>query len=76
MGMIKAGAGRTTMVLTTFFITSRHCLYRVSMRSKIAPRPLKWRLSLGFLLNYELFAIAGHHYDEQFNRWYALGAGL
>lgn len=24
MGMIKAGAGLTTMLLTTFFITSRH----------------------------------------------------
>ncbi|HCH6432767.1 TPA: AzlC family ABC transporter permease, partial [Vibrio parahaemolyticus] len=53
-----------------------HFLYSVSMRSKIAPLPLKWRLSLGFLLTDELFAIAGHHSDEQFNRWYALGAGL
>ncbi len=76
MGMIKAGAGLTTMLLTTFFITSRHFLYSVSMRSKISPLPLKWRLSLGFLLTDELFAIVGHHSDKQFNRWYALGGGL
>lgn len=76
MGMIKTGAGLVTMLLTTFFITSRHFLYSVSMRSKIAPLPLKWRLSLGFLLTDELFAIVGHHSDKQFNRWYALGAGL
>ncbi len=76
MGMIKSGAGLVTMLLTTFFITSRHFLYSVSMRSKIAPLPLKWRLSLGFLLTDELFAIVGHHSDKQFNRWYALGAGL
>ncbi|NAW92789.1 branched-chain amino acid ABC transporter permease [Vibrio sp. V42_P2S4T144] len=76
MGMIKTGAGLVTMLLTTFFITSRHFLYSVSMRSKIAPLPLQWRLSLGFLLTDELFAIVGHHSDKQFNRWYALGAGL
>ncbi len=76
MGMIKAGAGLTTMLLTTFFITSRHFLYSVSMRSKVSSLPLKWRLPLGFLLTDELFAIVGHHSDKQFNRWYALGAGL
>lgn len=76
MGMIKAGAGLTTMLLTTFFITSRHFLYSVSMRSKISPLPLRWRLSLGFLLTDELFAVCGHQTDKQFNHWYALGAGL
>lgn len=76
MGMIKAGAGLTTLLLTTFFITSRHFLYSVSMRGKISPLPLPWRLSLGFLLTDELFAVCGHQSDKQFNRWYALGAGL
>ncbi|CAQ78873.1 AzlC family ABC transporter permease [Aliivibrio salmonicida] len=76
MGMIKAGAGLTTMLLTTFFITSRHFLYRVSMRDKISPLPLRWRLSLGFLLTDELFAVCGHQSKKQFNRWYALGAGF
>jgi 4-azaleucine resistance transporter AzlC len=75
-GMIKAGAGLLTLLITTFFITSRHFLYSVSMRGKISPLPMRWRLVLGFLLTDELFAICGHQSDKQFNRWYALGAGL
>ncbi|WP_428774132.1 AzlC family ABC transporter permease [Vibrio sp.] len=75
-GMLKAGAGLVTMLLTTFFITSRHFLYSVSMRKKISPLPLRWRLSLGFLLTDELFAICGHQSEQQFKPWYALGAGL
>lgn len=75
-GMIKAGAGLVTMLITTFFITSRHLLYSVSMRGKISPLPLRWRLALGFLLTDELFALCGQQSEKQFNRWYALGAGL
>jgi 4-azaleucine resistance transporter AzlC len=75
-GMLKAGASLTTMLLATFFITSRHLLYSVSMRSKISPLPLKWRLALGFLLTDELFAICGQQSEKQFDCWYALGAGL
>ncbi|MCG9595428.1 AzlC family ABC transporter permease [Vibrio sp. Isolate25] len=75
-GMLKAGAGLTTMLLATFFITSRHFLYSVSMRSKVSPLPLNWRLALGFLLTDELFAICGQQSEKQFDPWYALGAGL
>lgn len=76
MGMFKTGAGLTTMLITTFFITSRHFLYSISMRDKISPLPLKWRLALGFLLTDELFAICGNQSEKQFKPWYALGAGL
>jgi len=76
MGMFKAGAGLTTMLITTFFITSRHFLYSISMRDKISPLPLRWRLTLGFLLTDELFAICGNQSKDQFQPWYALGAGL
>ena len=75
-GMLKSGVGIITMLLTTFFITSRHLLYSVSMRDKISPLPTRWRLLLGFLLTDELFAICGQQSTRQFNRWYALGAGL
>ncbi|AIW21775.1 AzlC family ABC transporter permease [Vibrio coralliilyticus] len=75
-GMLKAGAGLATMLLATFFITSRHLLYSVSMRNKVSPLPFKWRLGLGFLLTDELFALCGQQPEQQFNRWYALGAGL
>ncbi|WED24478.1 AzlC family ABC transporter permease [Vibrio sp. JC009] len=76
VGMFKAGVGLSTMLLTTFFITSRHFLYSVSMRSKIAPLPLKWRLILGFLLTDELFAIVGNQSPDRFKVWYAFGAGF
>lgn len=75
-GMIKAGAGLMTMLITTFFITSRHFLYSVSMRGKISPLPTRWRVILGFLLTDELFALCGQQSEKQFNRWYALGAGF
>ncbi|WP_413282690.1 AzlC family ABC transporter permease [Vibrio sp. MA40-2] len=76
VGMFKAGVGLSTMLLTTFFITSRHFLYSVSMRNKIAPLSLKWRLVLGFLLTDELFAVVGNQTPDRFKPWYALGAGL
>ncbi|MGF1748344.1 AzlC family ABC transporter permease [Vibrio cionasavignyae] len=76
MGMIKSGATLLTMVVTIFFITSRHFLYGLSMRDSISPLPLKWRLGLGFLLTDELFALCGHQSPQKFNRWFALGAGL
>ncbi|SHE41249.1 AzlC family ABC transporter permease [Vibrio gazogenes] len=75
-GMLKAGAGLFSLLLTVFFITSRHFLYSVSMRSKISPMPLHWRVLLGFLLTDELFALLNHQDDARFNRWYAFGAGF
>jgi 4-azaleucine resistance transporter AzlC len=75
-GMFKAGAGLLTMLVTTLFITSRHLLYSVSLRSKVAPLPTHWRVILGFLLTDELFALIGHQDERQFNRWYAFGAGF
>lgn len=75
-GMMKAGAGLATMLLTTLFITSRHFLYSVSMREKVSPLPIKWRLTLGFLLTDELFAVVGNQDPKRFEPWYALGAGL
>ncbi|MFT4908031.1 MAG: 4-azaleucine resistance transporter AzlC [Oleispira sp.] len=81
VGMIKAGMGLTSILITTLLITSRHFLYSMAMRNQISPLPLKWRLSLGFLLTDELFAIIAkskgpHVYNGQLNRWYALGGGL
>ncbi|GAK83065.1 AzlC family protein [Vibrio ponticus] len=65
-GMLKAGVGLTTMLLTTLFITSRHFLYSVSMRDKVGKLPLRWRLALGYLLTDELFAICGNQSEQRF----------
>ena len=66
LGMIKAGIGIGSILITTLLITSRHLLYAMAMRTHISPLPLKWRLGLGFLLTDELFAIANqaHHGDK------------
>ncbi|MGR5127932.1 AzlC family ABC transporter permease [Photobacterium swingsii] len=74
-GMFKAGVGIGTMLVTTFFITSRHFLYSVSMRGKISNLPMRWRLILGFWLTDELFAVCGGQPDKAFNPWFAAGAG-
>jgi len=76
MGMIKSGATLTAMLITTFFITSRHFLYGATMRDKVSPQPLYWRLILGFLLTDELFAFCGHQTVKEFKPWYAFGAGF
>ena len=75
VGMFKADVGIGSLLLTTFFITSRHFLYSVSMREKISTLPGRWRLLLGFWLTDELFAICSSQLDKNFNRWYAFGAG-
>ncbi|MDR0806800.1 MAG: AzlC family ABC transporter permease [Enterobacteriaceae bacterium] len=86
MGMIKAGAGVMAIVISAFFISSQHLLYSLTLRDRIAPLPLRWRLILGFLLTDELFALVGKlgigkaetgkQNTTEFDRWYALGAGL
>jgi len=76
LGMIKAGIGLSSILLTTLLITSRHLLYGMALRKDVSSLPLKWRLSLGFLLTDELFAIVTTTKEHCFNRWYALGGGL
>ncbi len=75
IGMIQAGAGFISILVTTLLITSRHVLYSLALRDKIKVLPLHWRTALGFLLTDELF-VNTQREDQPFNRWYALGAGL
>ncbi|WP_206045370.1 AzlC family ABC transporter permease [Oceanicoccus sagamiensis] len=76
LGMLSAGAGLLSLLITAALITSRHLLYSMSMRSSISLLPLRWRLVLGFLLTDELFAITPQGPPKAFNRWQALGGGL
>ncbi len=76
MGLIKAGASLTTLLVTTLFLTSRHLLYSATMRTRISHLPVHQRLILGFLLTDELFAVCSHQTRKQFNFWYAFGAGF
>lgn len=75
--LIANGTSLATVLISAFIISSRHFLYGLSLRERISPKPTRWRLSLGFLLTDELFALSGHakSYKNQLRLWYALGAG-
>lgn len=76
MGLVKAGASLTTLLMTTLFLTSRHLLYSATMRTRISHFPLRQRLILAFLLTDELFAVCSHQTRKEFDFWYAFGAGF
>ncbi len=76
MGMIQAGVGIGSILVSALLITARHFLYAMVMRSSVSPLPLRWRVALGFLLTDELFAIVHPGRLKHFDRWYALGGGL
>jgi 4-azaleucine resistance transporter AzlC len=76
IGMVKSGASLISIVLTTLLLTSQHLLYGMHLRPILSPLKTRWRISLGFLLTDEFFALVSHYDRETFNRWYALGVGL
>lgn len=76
IGMVKSGASLISIVLTTLLLTSQHLLYGMHLRPILSPLKTRWRMSLGFLLTDEFFALVNHYDRETFNRWYALGVGL
>ncbi|MBI6680450.1 AzlC family ABC transporter permease [Pseudomonas viridiflava] len=76
IGMLKSGAGIGSILLTTLLLTSQHLLYGLHMRPTLSRLPLRWRMSLGFLLTDEFFALNSQHGGTSFNRWFALGVGL
>ena len=64
--------------VSTFVISSRHLLYSMVMRQHIVGLSLPWRLSLGFLLTDESFAVSEVHTRKNgaFSAAFALFAGL
>ena len=75
--LIADNASLFTVLFSAFIISSRHFLYGLTLRDRLSPKPLRWRLSLGFLLTDELFALSGDRraYRNRFRLYYALGAG-
>jgi 4-azaleucine resistance transporter AzlC len=75
--LIADNASLFTVLFSAFIISSRHFLYGLTLRDRLSPTPLRWRLSLGFLLTDELFALSGDRraYRNRFRLYYALGAG-
>jgi 4-azaleucine resistance transporter AzlC len=75
--LIADNSSLLTVLFTAFIISSRHFLYGLSLRERLSPQPLRWRLGLGFLLTDELFALSGHRraYMGKLRLYYALAAG-
>jgi 4-azaleucine resistance transporter AzlC len=75
--LIADNSSLLTVMFTAFVISSRHLLYGLSLRERLSPKPLRWRLGLGFLLTDELFALSDHRraYMSKLRLYYGLAAG-
>jgi 4-azaleucine resistance transporter AzlC len=75
--LIADNAPLLTILFSALVISSRHFLYGLSLRDRLSPQPLRWRVGLGFLLTDELFALSSHRraYQTRIRLYYALGAG-
>ncbi|WOE33210.1 AzlC family ABC transporter permease [Acinetobacter sp. SAAs470] len=74
LSLYMAGASAITILCMVFFITTQHFIYALSLRSDIQHLPMIKRLSLGFLLTDELYAMSELYPERQYV--YLLGAGL
>ncbi|HCH49514.1 MAG TPA: branched-chain amino acid ABC transporter permease [Proteus sp.] len=75
LGLITSGAGILTIIISVFFITAQHLLYGLTLRPHVAH--LKWyqRISIGFLLTDELFAVSMQQ-KTKLTPAYMIGVGL
>jgi 4-azaleucine resistance transporter AzlC len=75
--LIANNASLATILFTTFIISSRHFLYGLALRQKLSRLTPKWRLSLGFLLTDELFALSANRksFEGPYRLAYAFSAG-
>lgn len=74
LSMVMEGASTFTIYVTIFFLTAQHFIYALTLRNDISAFSLSKRLSLGFLLTDELFAVCAS--GEKRQPEYLLGAGL
>ncbi len=74
LSIAMEGASVFTIYLTIFFLTAQHFIYALTLRNDISILSLPKRLSLGFLLTDELFAVSAPF--EKRSSEYLLGAGL
>ena len=75
LGLLNSGAGYFTIVISVFFITSQHLLYGLTMRPHVKDFSTPQRLSIGFLLTDELFAISAAR-RQPLSFPYLFGAGF
>nr|WP_282553268.1 AzlC family ABC transporter permease [Providencia sneebia] len=75
LGLLNSGAGYITIIISVFFITSQHLLYGLTMRPYVKNFSTAQRLSIGFLLTDELFAISAAK-RQPLSFPYLFGAGF
>ncbi|MCW2254768.1 putative branched-subunit amino acid permease [Providencia alcalifaciens] len=75
LGLLNSGAGYITIIISVFFITSQHLLYGLTMRPHVKSFTTAQRLSIGFLLTDELFAISAAK-RQALSFPYLFGAGF
>ena len=77
--LIAEGTRAFIVILTIFIVNLRHMLYSASMAPHFKPLPMRWKLSLSWLLTDEAFAVGSARYrDGPFENahWYTFGTGL
>lgn len=76
---LLAGSGSMASIMTsTAVISARHLLYSAVIREDVRHLPLRWRVSLAFVLTDEMFAMALAHQakTKRFDPHYALISGF
>lgn len=77
LGMLTTSASMISIIITIFFITAQHLLYGLTFRDRVKEYSLKDRLSIGFLLTDELFAVGSNEKNSlKNNKIYLISAGL
>ncbi len=78
--MIGAGAPPLLVVVTAFVVNLRHALYSTSIEPYVKHLPVRWKLTLAYLLTDEAYATTIVNYqapgDVTHKHWFFLGAGL
>jgi len=77
--LIGQGAAPLLIILTIFMVNLRHALYSASLSPHLAHLPLRWRLTLAWLLTDEAFAVGTPRYrraDTTYAHGYLFGTGL
>jgi len=82
--LVRESAPALVVVATVFVVNLRHALYSASVAPYVSHLPLRWKLSLAYLLTDEAYAVAGSRYARDagvaapspYRHWYFLGAGF
>lgn len=74
LSMLMAGASSLSILVIVFFMTTQHFIYALTLKKHIKQMSLCRRLSLGFLLTDELYAVSVLYPNRTYA--YLFGAGL